>query len=127
MRRHPERAGGMKLSICRSGSSEAMIGADYGIEIEPPTLQVVPGVFDDNRGVRSGNRAQGVLHLWNRAERVLRSLDEKRPCAKLGKVGSPQLRGLSRRVQRIGEEGIVKANKYRRFSASNPAERVVNL
>ncbi len=104
MRLRLERAIGMKLSICRSDSSEAKIGAHHRIEIEPPTLQVVPGVFDDNQSVRSGNRAQGALQLWNQSERVLGSLDEKRPCAKLGKVSCPQLPRLSRRVQRVGEE-----------------------
>ena len=104
MRLHPQRGDRHELSTCRSGSSEAKIGADYGIEIEPSTLQVVPSAFDDNQGIRSRDRAQGVLHLWNRSERVLGSLDEKRPRAKLGKVGRPQLHRLSRWVQRIGEE-----------------------
>jgi hypothetical protein len=71
MRLHPEHATGMKISICRSGSPEAKIGAEYGIEIEPSTLQVMPSAFDDNHSVRSGDRGQGVLHLRNRSERVL--------------------------------------------------------
>ena len=113
----------MKLSICRSGSSEAKIGADYGIEIEPSTLQVVPGAFDDNQGMRSVDRAQRVLHLWNRSERVLGSLDEKRPRAKLGKVVCPQLRGPSRWVQRVGEEHqrVDEVGLVRRQDAGLPA------
>ncbi len=89
MRLYPERATSMKLSNCRSGSSEAKIGAGYGIEIGPTALEVMPGAFHDYQCGRTGDRGQGVLHLWNRSERVLGSLDEKRPCAKIGKVGCP--------------------------------------
>ena len=66
MRLRPERATGMKLSICRSGSSEAKIGAHHRIEIEPATLQVVPGAFDDNQGVRGGSSGsdQNSIEFW---------------------------------------------------------------
>jgi hypothetical protein len=60
----------------------------------------MPCALDDDQGVRSGDHAQGVLHLRDRSERVFGPVDEKRPRAKLGKVGCPQLRGLPRRVQR---------------------------
>jgi hypothetical protein len=123
MRLYPERAIGMKLSNSQRGSSEAKIGAHHWIEIEPSTLQVVPSALDDDQGVRSGDRGQGVLHLWNRSERVLGPLDEQRPRAKLGKVGCPQLHGLSRRVQRIREEDqrVDEVGLVRRQDAALPA------
>jgi len=76
----------------------------HSVEIEAPTLEVVPSSFDrDDLALRRDHR-HGRAQLIDRAERIAGTVDEDGWHAQMGKMLRPRLRWLSRRVQGIGEQ-----------------------